>query len=275
LDPGLISVLVTVRDGEPFVATALDSLLAQTDDWFEVVVVDDGSTDGTWEIVSRYIADSRVRADRLSPVGRVAALLRAVRLARGDCLAFLDADDVALSHRLATQRAYLLAHPQVALVGARALDWDGTAERPIPAPTGPAAVRRALGMYNPVPFSSVVVRRTAYEAVGGFRSEDGWGYDKAFLVRVATRFPIDVLPDPLVRYRRHPGQVSRSPEWERQQRRRSADLQLWAARELGLPAPLWVFPLLGWVYSRLPPALRPRALKRIAKRALLRLLRVV
>jgi len=267
--PRLISTLTTVRNGAAFIREATDSLLAQADDHFEVIVVDDGSTDGTAHLLAEY-ADPRLTVATLPPVGRVPALLHAVGLARGELLAQLDADDIALPHRLATQRAFLDKHAEVALIGGGAIEFDGVSEWRRPTPAGPAAVRRALGMYNPFYCSSVTVRRFAYQEVGGFREADGWGHDLAFIIRVAARHPVDIIPEPLIRYRRHPGQISASPMWERQQRPRSARLQLLAAWELGLPAHLWVFPVAAYFYACLPPALRPRRWQQAVKRWLMR-----
>jgi glycosyltransferase involved in cell wall biosynthesis len=258
--PGLISTLTTVRNGAPFIQEAVDSLLAQTDTGFEVVVVNDGSSDATERILTAY-SDPRLKVVSLPPVGRVPALIYAAHLASGEFFAMLDADDIALHHRLATQRAYLKQHPEIALVGARAIEFDGVTERVRPAPTGPAAVRRALGMYNPFHCSSLVFRRVVYDEVGGFHLEDGWGHDLAFLIRVAAAHPVDILPEPLIRHRRHPGQITRSAMWEREQRPRSAWLQLRAAWTLHLPPHLWVFPLLAWFYACLPCSFRPRRCK--------------
>jgi glycosyltransferase involved in cell wall biosynthesis len=262
--PGLISTLTTVRNGAPFLREAIDSLLAQTDDHFEVIIVNDGSTDGTAALLAGY-ADPRLRVATLPPIGRVPALLHAVGLARGEFLAQLDADDIALPHRLAAQRAFLNHHPELALVGGAAIEFDGHSEWMRPGPTGPAAVRRALGMYNPFYGSSLMFRRSAYEGAGGFRVADGWGHDLAFLIRVAARYPVDILPEPVIRYRRHPAQISASRMWDHTQRPRSARLQLQAARVLGLPAHLWVFPVAAWLYACLPPALRPRRWQQAVK----------
>jgi glycosyltransferase involved in cell wall biosynthesis len=267
--PGLISTLTTVRNGAPFLREAIDSLLAQTDEHFEVIVVDDGSSDGTAALLAGY-ADPRLIVASLPPVGRVPALLHAVSLARGEFLAQLDADDIALLHRLAVQRDFLNRHPELALVGAGAIEFDGAREWIRPAPTGPAAVRRALGMYNPFYASTLMFRRTAFEEVGGFRVADGWGHDLAFLIRVAVRHAVDIIPEPLIRYRRHAGQISASRMWERTQRPRSARMQLRAAWDLGLPAHLWVFPVAAWLYASLPPALRPRRWQQAVKGWLMR-----
>jgi glycosyltransferase involved in cell wall biosynthesis len=267
--PGLISTLTTVRNGAPFIREAVDSLLAQTDPQFEVIVIDDGSTDETAQFLAGY-SDPRLIVAVLPPVGRVPALIHATQLARGEFFAQLDADDIALPHRLATQREFLNQHPEVALVGGKAIEFDGVSEWSRPTPTGPAAVKRALGMYNPFYCSSLTFRRTVFEEVGGFRVEDGWGHDFAFLIRVAARHPVDILPGPVIRYRRHPGQISSSLLWEREQRPRSARLQLGAAWQLGLPLHLWVFPLAGFLYACLPPALRPRGWKQAVKGWLMR-----
>jgi glycosyltransferase involved in cell wall biosynthesis len=266
--PGLISTLMSVRNGAPFIREAVDSLLAQTDPHFEVIVVDDGSLDGTDRILASY-SDPRLTVVTLPPIGRVPALRHAAGLARGEFFAMLDADDIALPQRLATERAYLEKHPEIALLGARAIEFGDITERVQPAPTGPAAVRRALGMFNPFHCSSLLFRRAVYDEVGGFHIEDGWGYDLGFLIRVAAAKPVDILPKPLIRHRLHPGQISRSAMWERKQRRRSAWLQLRAARTLRLPPHLWVFPLAAWLYSCLPRSLRPRRCKDAVKAWLL------
>src|SRR5262249_58729179 len=126
-------------------------------------------------------------------------------------------------------------------------------------------VRGALGLNTPFSASSRMFRRTASEEVGGFRGAAGWGHDPAFLIRVGARHAVDIIPEPLIRHRRHAGQISASRMWERTQRPRSARLQLRAAWDLGLPAHLWVFPVAAWLYACLPPALRPRRWQQAVK----------
>jgi hypothetical protein len=155
-------------------------------------------------------------------------------------------------------------------VGSAAVEFDGRREFTRPVPTGPEAVRRAVGMYNPFYHSSIMFRRSAYQAVGGYRPDGGWGHDKAFLIEMAARYPVDILPEPLIRYRRHPEQMSAARAGEDFRRRKSARLQLAAARRLGLPPHLWLFPLLSCAYAYLPAGLRPRRLKDPFKQQLLR-----
>lgn len=115
-----VSVLLPVRNGEAFIDAALDSLEAQTFPDWEAVVVDDGSTDGTYErLVVRAAACSRIRLCKTPPQGIVAALHVALKQAHPQApyLARLDADDQALPERLERQTAFLDAHPSYGLVG--------------------------------------------------------------------------------------------------------------------------------------------------------------
>jgi glycosyltransferase involved in cell wall biosynthesis len=101
-----VSVLLPVRDEEPFLVECLESLSAQTLADFEVVAVDDGSTDATFEILEAHArADSRFRVLHREPAGMVAASERARAEARAPLLARMDADDVALPQRLELQVA--------------------------------------------------------------------------------------------------------------------------------------------------------------------------
>src|SRR5262245_3575909 len=111
----LVSVLLPVRDAAVTLAAALESLRAQTLGDFEVVAVDDGSSDGSAEIADADTrADPRFRLVRQSRLGLVAALERGRALARAPLLARMDADDVALPHRLEVQVGALRSEPSLA-----------------------------------------------------------------------------------------------------------------------------------------------------------------
>jgi glycosyltransferase involved in cell wall biosynthesis len=263
---------MTVRNGAPYVRDAVESLLVQTDREFEIIVVDDGSTDDTPAILAS-LSDRRLKVRHLPGRGRVAALIEAVTMARGGLIAVLDADDIAMPHRLATQRRYLEEHPDVALVGSSAIEFDGEREwrrKPI---VGRRNIRRALAMYNPFYHSSIMFRCEAYEAAGGYRNDGGWGHDKDLLIRIAMLHDVDIIEEPLIRYRRHGDQWTRR-DGETFRLHKSTALQMRAARQLGLPLLYWVYPICGWLYARIPSALRPRWLKEPVKRAMLRALRI-
>src|SRR6185436_388798 len=110
-DPA-VSVLMAVRDGAPWVAEAVASVLGQTAGDLELIVIDDGSTDATPELLAR-VRDARLRVDRRAAAGLTPSLNRGLALARAPLVARLDADDLALPERLARQGAFLAAHPEV------------------------------------------------------------------------------------------------------------------------------------------------------------------
>jgi glycosyltransferase involved in cell wall biosynthesis len=202
-----VSVVMTVRNGLPYVLEAIDSILAQDHPCFELVVVDDGSDDGTAEALMR-IDDPRVRIALGPSQGRVAALNEALALARGRYVANLDADDIALPTRLRLSADFLEAHPQVAAVGAGVVPHVGPQPRRTRhLPCSSAAIRWALLVRNPMVHTSVMYRASAVQAVGGYDpAYERRCQDVDLLLRLAARHPLANLPVPLVRKRLHPGQ---------------------------------------------------------------------
>lgn len=205
-----VSVLMPVRDGERFIAEAVESVLSGTFADLELLVLDDGSSDSTPQILERLAgADPRLIVHRRDPGRNLAEVLNAVaQLSRAPLLARLDADDVSLSDRLQLQTEFLTAHPEVALLGGQALLIDeggrefGRAEYP----TGNAELQVALRERNPFVHSAVAMRRQAFEAVGGYRTEFDHAEDLDLWLRLATGREIANLPDPVVKYRMHGAQ---------------------------------------------------------------------
>jgi len=113
--PGLVSVTLVVYNGERDVAQAIDSVLGQNYPAFEVIAVDDGSTDGTWEVLRSY--GHRIRAVRQPNGGLPVARNTGLRHARGEFIALMDHDDLCMPERLSVQVAFLRAHPAVGLCG--------------------------------------------------------------------------------------------------------------------------------------------------------------
>ena len=204
---------MSVRDGGAFVAAALASILAQTLTDFECIVIDDGSRDGTPALLQRAArADARLRLVRQEgAAGLVAALNLGCSLARAPLIARMDADDVALPDRLARQLERLAREASLVVLGGAALFVDAQ-DRLLPSdptPTGPRTLAQALARGDcPLIHPTVVMRRAAFEAVGGYRACIAHAEDYDLWLRLSERGAIDNLPEPVLRYRRHPQQVS-------------------------------------------------------------------
>jgi glycosyltransferase involved in cell wall biosynthesis len=207
-----ISVLMPVRNGERFLAEAVESILSQTFADLELVVVDDGSTDSTPRILERIAAaDPRVVVSRREPGRNLSQVLNlAAELARAPLLARLDADDVALPDRLRRQTEFLAANPEVALLGGQALliDEDGREFGKAEYPLHDDELQAALPKGNPFVHSAVAMRREAFEAVGGYRVNFDHAEDFDLWLRIAAGRRIANLPDVLAKYRIHGSQQS-------------------------------------------------------------------
>ncbi len=197
-----VSVVMPVRDGERFLAEALESVLGQTLADFELIVVDDGSTDGTAALLADAARrDERVRVLTQAAGGLTVALNAGCALVRGPVIARMDADDAALPDRLERQVAFLDAHSNVALVGGGVVLVD-EAGREFDREPGHAELAESNGLVH----GTVAMRTEAFRELGGYRLDQSEDYD--LWLRFEERFGIAALEEPVVRYRFHPGQFS-------------------------------------------------------------------
>ena len=167
-NPRLVSVIVPCHNGARFLADAIESALAQTHPAIETIVVDDGSVDDTPAILERYAG--RVRVLHQQNRGPSAARNAALAVARGEYVAFLDADDCFRPEKIARQAAVLDTHPDVGLVysGWRFIDEEGRSLPGEGRPRGEGDMLPALLLGNPIHPLAAVVRRALVAEVGGF-----------------------------------------------------------------------------------------------------------
>jgi Glycosyl transferase family 2 len=209
--PPRVSVVLPVYNGEPFLAEAIDSILEQSFRDFELIAIDDGSTDASGDIIEeRARADSRVAALHQTNAGVVAALNRGLTLARGEFVARMDADDVAHPERLARQVAFLDDHPEIAVVGCAVtlIDEAGKRIRDIAYPGTSEAVAEFLEIGAALAHPTVMMRRAAVLAVGGYRAPYRHAEDYDLWLRMAEKYRLTNLPDRLLRYRQHAAKLS-------------------------------------------------------------------
>ena len=213
-----VSVLVPVRDEEPFLREALQSLSAQTFSDFEAIVVDDGSTDGSAALAEAHArVDSRFRVVRMPAAGVVAAMERGRSEARAPLLARIDADDVALPERLEVQVEAVEAEGLAACGGgveyfpaAAVRDGARRYERWINGLTTIEAAARDVFVECVLPSPALLVRRDALDAVGGFR-DCGWPEDYDLVLRLWARgMRFRNVDGVVLRWREHPERLSRT-----------------------------------------------------------------
>lgn len=206
-----LSVLLPVRNAARYVSAAIQSILDQTLHEFELVLVDDGSDDDSYDIASGFAErDKRIRLFRGPATGLVAALNFGLAQVRGELVARMDADDLALPDRLRVQTAFLLKHPGVGMVGGNAIlidSWDRKLA-PLRYPASDGALRKLLSRQNAFIHPSVVIRRSVLDAVGGYRAEFVHAEDYELWLRIAKITELANLTEPVLLYRVHPQQVS-------------------------------------------------------------------
>jgi glycosyltransferase involved in cell wall biosynthesis len=210
----MISVVMPVFNGQRFLAQAVDSLLAQTFTDFEVVAVDDGSTDETPAILRSYARlDSRVRVVHGAHAGISAALNRGIEASTHDWIARIDADDVASPERFGRQLAAAQAHPDVVVWGSYAQHVDAAGNVLGISKTGPTSIEefkrlRAAGEDCYVIHPTSMLRKDVVLKAGGYDSRFNFCEDFELFDRMAEFGAVVALPEPLLQYRIHATSIS-------------------------------------------------------------------
>ena len=201
-----VSVILNAMNGEKFIAETITSILHQTFKNFELIVIDDGSTDQTWDVIKSF-DDPRIRAFRQENQGIAATANRGIARASGPYLARIDQDDLMRPERLKQQLSYLETHPSVALCcSAAQLMFDRTlSTKAYRAPEDGNALKLRLLFENPVVQCTVMMRTDVVRALGGYDEDKSLhpADDFELWTRIARRHPIKALPEMLAIYRIH------------------------------------------------------------------------
>ena len=204
-----VSVIIPAYNAESYIDDAVESALRQTHADTEVIVVDDGSTDGTGDRLRAY--GNRIVVHRQTNAGCAASRNSGARLATGEWLAFLDADDNWLPEKLERQLAAAprqLVYTDRFNIGARG-DLPEIQSHVTPMHSGDLFLRLLLEG-NFITVSSAMVRRSLFETLGGFFEPIRVVEDWDLWLRIAASHPVDFVDEPLVRYRFHAGGISRN-----------------------------------------------------------------
>ncbi len=237
-DP-LVSVIMPVYNAQKYLVQAVASIVEQTSRDWELICVDDGSSDSSGAILEWFAGqDNRIRVIHQSNMGIVAALNGGCAIARAPLICRMDADDIALPDRLERQSLFMRRQPTCTVVGGAIVEIDAEGD-PLAFSQLPSEhqaildnlLNRRTGHFHP----TVMVRAEALEAVGGYRPKYQWVEDHDLWLRLAQRGQLANLPEPVLCYRQHAESVC----WQRstQQRQLMNELlrEAYAARGLKMP----------------------------------------
>jgi glycosyltransferase involved in cell wall biosynthesis len=209
-----ITALIPTYNCAQYICETVDSVLAQTYPAHEIIVVDDGSTDRTQEVLAQY--KTKIRYIRQVNAGPPAARNTGIAHATGDFIALLDSDDLWVPRKLELQMNYVDNYPECGLVYTDMKTFDDTGiieesvkvSRNLTLPSG----RIFPQMFVETLFqtSAVLIRKSCIDRVGGFDTSLRMGDDYEFFLRIARHYELGYVDEPLVLYRQHPSQGTRT-----------------------------------------------------------------
>lgn len=211
-----VSVILPVYNREHFVAACIESILSQTYRDFEIVIVDDGSTDGTGAVLREYAAadPQRIRLLQTPNRGPYAARNTAIAAVRGQKLVFADSDDRLHPEKLARQVALLDQNPQLVLAYTHYAFRDESGRRHTPRGKAMPNLRGDISLEiirrfgGNIPWPTAMVTASAALAAGPFDTTFRVGMDREWGMRLAQIGPFDLIPEPLYEYTLHRGHIS-------------------------------------------------------------------
>jgi len=205
-----VSVLMPVFNAEAFLAEAIQSVLQQDFSDFELIVINDGSTDRSAQVLNQF-TDGRLKVHHHAHNrGLIAVLNEGISIARGQYIARMDADDVCLSDRLSKQVNWLEQNPDVVVLGSFFYQWSGSTLRKVLLPSKPEEVAAEMLFRSAVAHPTTMLRAEVFSA-------RQWAYDRAYIHAedfelwsriLAAGYQIANHPEPLLKYRVHTSQVT-------------------------------------------------------------------
>jgi len=208
-----LTVLMAVRNGEPYLKAAVESILGQTYTDFTFLIIDDESTDNTRDVVCSY-DDPRIRLLTLEKnIGQTAALNRALQETKTEWIARMDADDYSAPKRFETQMRAAMSDKELGCIGTFAWTFrenPSIVESRLEKPVGNAAIQSALLWSAPIIHGSIVARTQVMREAGGYNEQYRYSADLDLYDRLLDRCKAENVAEPLLGIRRHAGQDSHS-----------------------------------------------------------------
>jgi Glycosyl transferase family 2 len=201
-----VTVLMPVHNSSAYLPEAIESILAQTFGDFEFLIIDDGSTDGTWQILTEYgRRDARIRLARnQANIGLTRCLNDGLAQAQGDYIARMDGDDISLPERLARQVAFMEQHPPVGICGAWVQKIGRLGQGMVRYPSDDVDIRCQLLFKDVLAHPAVIMRRMLFTQLGlAYDPAYRYAQDYDLWVRAAEHVALANIPRILLRYRMH------------------------------------------------------------------------
>lgn len=249
---------MSVFNCQDYVGEAVESILSQTFKNFEFIIVDDGSSDGTREILLDWAQkDSRVKIlTNPENIGLTKSLNRAIKMAQGKYIARQDADDISLPQRLEKQISFLEKHPKIKLLGTfwYLIDKGGRvlAEKTLPVST--RIIKKALIKTNPFIHTSVVINKELLDNIGGYNENFKVIQDYELWFRIARIAEVENLPLFLVKRRYHPKMIS--VKRDKEQLRCEISLKKEVIKRGDYPKLCYIYLLRSYFSLKCPPFLK-------------------
>jgi glycosyltransferase involved in cell wall biosynthesis len=211
IDAPVISVVMSVYNGQKYLCESIDSILNQTYKNFGFIIINDGSEDNSLDILLGYqTRDNRVLIVNQNNIGLTRSLNRGIKVAASEYIARQDADDISLPTRLEKQLNYMENYPQVAVIGCLGdfFNADGVLRTSRDPRYSRKGIKRHLASKNLFMHGSAMIRKSCLEKVGFYREFFRHSQDYDLWLRLSQHFDIAILPEHLYQYRVTPQAIS-------------------------------------------------------------------
>lgn len=208
-----ISVILPVYNAEAFLPEAIASILGQSYADFELLIIDDGSTDGSLAAIERF-NDARITLFIREHAGITKTLNFGIAQAQGDYIARMDADDIAAPARFEKQAAFLDKNPSVSAVGCwyRLINNKAEIIKKVTPPTEPKLIKKAFFTGAPLVHPAAMIRKSALAAIGGYDETFLYAQDRDLFLRLMQKGELGIVPEFLFSMRVSPQSISLSKE---------------------------------------------------------------
>ncbi len=210
-----ISVVMSAYNDQDVLPRSIDSILAQSFKNFEFIIVNDGSTDQTGKILQKY-ADRhpRIRIINQANMGLTKSLNTAIAQAQGKYIARLDADDVALEHRLQKQIGFMKKDNNIILCGSSCVNIYENNDQTQWRWQSPEEIMKTIYYYSPFPHSSTMFKKESFETLNGYNETFITSQDMELWMRMAKIGKVTMLKDPLITRYVHRNSISAKKRWQ-------------------------------------------------------------